>query len=195
MEETSLQAQEYLHLPIHVAAKTALEWQGSGHFLSATQKNRVYIFGAARTKLPSWFKKHDWQVKIYFTSTALFSNADNLGFIEKKQDTFSLRISSRERAILELLSLIPQEQSFDEAVLLFESLRTLRPFLVQQLLEQCRSIKVKRLFLYFAEMTHQPWFKDLQTAKINLGKGKRVIGEGGVFNNKYHLSTPKILEA
>ena len=184
--------QKHLHLPIHVAAKTALEFQGVAHFIPTVEGRSITLFATPRTKLPFWFKKHDWHVNLHFITANLFSGTKDVGLIEKSHENYSLCISSRERAILELLHLVPQSQSFEEAKLLFESLRTLRPEFVQILLQNCLSIKAKRLFLYFADSTNQPWLDDLDLSKINLGKGKRVIAGGGVFNNKYDISVPKI---
>lgn len=183
--------QKHLNLPIHAAAKTALELQGITHFVSSGPSKPVYLFGAPRAKLPTWFKQGDWKAKIHFTATLLFSGQDGLGLTEKNIGGYSIRVSSRERAVLELLHLVPHDQQFDEAKLLFEGLRTLRPELVQKLLENCRSIKAKRLFLHFADSTNQAWLKDLKLSQVDLGKGKRVIAEGGVFIPKYDISVPK----
>jgi hypothetical protein len=66
--------------------------------------------------------------------------------------------------------------------------------LVQSLLETCKSIKVKRLFLHLADATHQPWADEIKLARIDLGKGKRVIAGGGKFDSKYNISVPKSKE-
>lgn len=185
--------QRHLKLHVHVAAKTALELQGVVHFVPARSNGRsIYLFGAGRTKLPMWFKQYNWEVGVHFMATDLFSMPKNLGFIEKNMGTYSIRISSRERAALELLHLVLQEQDYEESKLLFEGLRTLRPDLVQKLLEHCRSIKAKRLFLHLADATNQPWVKELKFSRIYFGKGKRVIAGGGVFDSKYNISVPKI---
>lgn len=65
---------------------------------------------------------------------------------------------------------------------------------MQSLLERCKSIKTKRLFLFLAEATEQPWFSKIRVAKIDLGKGKRLIVKGGVFNSKYQITVPKKLD-
>jgi hypothetical protein len=184
--------QHQANLQIHVSAKTALELHGHTHFVSGGRKN-VFIFGASHTLLPTWFKKKDWGVNLRYATPKLFSDPHQ-GISEKNYDSFSIRISSRERAILELLYLVPAQQQYEESKLLFEGLRTLRPNLVQSLLEACKSIKVKRLFLHLAEATNQPWLDELMPAKIDLGKGKRVIAEGGRFDSKYQISVPKIHE-
>jgi hypothetical protein len=114
--------------------------------------------------------------------------------MERSSGAFSIQISTRERAALELLYLIPEKQQYEEAKALFEGLQGLRPKLVQSLLEDCTSIKAKRLFLHLAEETNQPWFSELKIERVTLGKGKRVIGEGGRFDSKYNISVPKIRE-
>ncbi len=186
-------------LQIHVAAKSALELHGITHFVPARKRN-LFLFAAPRTALPSWFKNRDWGVTIRYAAPALFIDGfrDSFpgpnapGITEKNFGTFSIRMSSPERGILELLYLVPTQQQYEEAKLLFEGLRALRPHLVQSLLEACKSIKVKRLFLHLADATGQPWLEDLKVDKIDLGKGKRVIAPGGHFDSKYNISVPKI---
>jgi hypothetical protein len=185
--------QTHASLPIHAAAKTALELHGITHFVAAGRRN-LFLFGAPRAALPSWFKKKDWGVTIRYATPELFSGPHDQGITEKTYGDFSIRVSSLERAILELLYLVPAQQQYEESKQLFEGLRALRPSLVQSLLENCKSIKVKRLFLHLAEATGQSWFEDLKIAKIDLGKGKRVIAEGGHFDSKYNISVPKIHE-
>ena len=75
--------------------------------------------------------------------------------------------------MMECLSLCPDDFSLAEAYDLMEGLSTLRPEQVQELLEECTSIKVKRLFLYFAERAGHSWFKYIEQTKINLGSGNR----------------------
>ena len=60
------------------------------------------------------------------------------------------------------------------------------------LLETCRSVKVKRLFLYLSERNELPWLKDLELDKVNLGSGKRVISKNGKYNAKYQISVQEI---
>jgi len=53
------------------------------------------------------------------------------------------------------------------------------------------SIKVKRMFLYFAEKVGHSWFADLDMSKIILGKGVRRIVPNGKYVSKYELMLPK----
>jgi hypothetical protein len=64
---------------------------------------------------------------------------------------------------------------------------------VQQLLEQCASVKVKRLFLYMAEKAGHAWVKHLDRSKVDLGSGKRSVAPGGVYVPKYEITVPKEL--
>ena len=91
---------------------------------------------------------------------------------------------------MEMLHLVPKEIGFEEAQLIMENLVTLRPDVVQGLLAACRSVKVKRLFLYMAERQEHPWLSKLDLSKISLGKGKRMIIPNGRFDAKYQITVP-----
>jgi len=86
---------------------------------------------------------------------------------------------------------VPTAISFNEASLIINNLTTLRVDILQKLLEECNSVKVKRLFLYLADMHELPVFKKLKVENVNLGSGKRVISENGRLDNKYLITVPK----
>lgn len=69
-------------------------------------------------------------------------------FTQYDAGAFTVTISSPERAVLELLYHVPTLVGFDEALQLVGSMGTLRHGVMQELLERCTNIKVKRLFLY-----------------------------------------------
>lgn len=75
-----------------------------------------------------------------------------------------------------------------------EGLNNLRPNYIQTLLEQCSSVKVKRLFLYMAEKANHNWFNYIKIEKIDLGSGKRALLNDGVYIPKYNITVPKELE-
>ena len=106
-----------------------------------------------------------------------------------------MRISSPERAAMEMLYHVPAKQGFDEAMLIIESLLTLRPALVQKLLEACNSVKVKRLFLYMSGAANLPFVAKLDLAKVNLGKGTRTVVKGGRLDPKYRITVSRSGEA
>ena len=91
----------------------------------------------------------------------------------------------------EVLELVNDTYSFTEASEIMEGMLTLRPEVVQELLEKCTSIKVKRLFMFFSKEHNLPVFKDINLKKINLGSGKRVIIKKGHLDAVYDITVPK----
>jgi hypothetical protein len=180
--------QSELSLPVHVGGKTALELQGYAHFVPANNLPVVHLYGRAGRPLPTWFRRHQWESRIRFHLVRLFPSKPDLGLTTKVYEQISTRLSTPERAAFELLDLVPKDQSFAEARQLMAGLTTLRPELVQELLEACRSVKTKRLFLFLAEEAGHAWAKELNTLKLDLGRGKRSIVKGGRLNSKYEIT-------
>lgn len=174
---------------VHLGGKSTLELHGYGHFMPMGKNQMIYLFGNTGTRLPTWFQKYNWGNPIKYITTN-FIPAD-IGLTDKEYNNHTIIISTVERAILEMLHLAPQNTSLEEVDLFMESLTTLRPSLLQLLLEKCNSIKVKRLFLFLAEKHNFPWLKKINMANINLGKGKRVIVRGGHLDQKYQITVPK----
>lgn len=184
--------QEQMEFPIHAGGKTALQIQGYAHFLPLGKGTTVSLFGLPDVKLPTWFKRYHWGVKVRYTTTNLFVGEANQGLTKKALGSYSVSASTPERAIMEVLYLVPKEESYEEARLLMEGLTTLRPRVVQTLLEHCASVKVKRLFMVLAESCQHTWVRKLDLSKVNFGKGKRMLVKGGRFDSKYNISVPGI---
>lgn len=110
-----------------------------------------------------------------------------------EQNHMLIDISTSERAIMECLYLAPQKTDLVECYHLIEGLVNLKPKLLNELLSNCSSVKVKRLFLYLAEKVNHQWFQFLNTDKIGIGKGNRMLEEKGVYIAKYLISIPKEL--
>jgi hypothetical protein len=176
---------------IHQGGRTALELQGNTHYLRLASSEAI-LFAPGQTKLPSWFIKSKWDKEFQLFKRSLFKN-DSVGLVDYQDTNIKVKISSLGRAMMECLSLCPDDFSLAEAYDLMEGLSTLRPKQVQELLEECTSIKVKRLFLYFAERAGHSWFKHIDQTKINLGSGNRSITNNGVLVSKYNLVLPKEL--
>ena len=181
----SLQTQ--LGVQVHVGALSALESEGYNHYLRLSA-SKVYLFSEPGVTLPKWYKDYPWGVDLEHVQTKLFPS--DLGVTDSLMDGFRLRASSPERAILELLHLAPQRFDLLEASQIVESLRTLRPSLLQKLLENCNSIKVTRLFLHLAERAKLPVFSHLDVTKFDLGTGARALVKDGAYVAKYHLVLP-----
>jgi hypothetical protein len=183
--------QSQLGLSIHPAAKTALMLQGKSHYLELSTK-KVQLFSSLSESLPSWFKKYHWGSKQELNSSSFLP--PDIGMTEFKHKEFTIKISSPTRAILECLYLAPKTQPLLEVYELMEGVNNLRPMTVQKLLENCTSVKVKRLFLYMAEKAGHEWLTYIKRDKIDLGKGKRQIVSDGIYIPKYQITVPKELE-
>lgn len=183
--------QRQADLNIHLGGKTALSLLGKSHYLELSTK-QIIIFGGSEEKLPAWFLKYDWGLKMNYFSTSFLP--PNVGLQTLEQGTISLLVSNPARALMECLYLTPKKQELVECYEIMEGLNNLRPKKVQELLEACTSVKVKRLFLYMAEKAGHDWFTYIDLEKINLGKGKRSLVKDGVYISKYQITIPKALE-
>lgn len=184
----ALQAQ--LKLNIHAGGKSALEIKGYAHY-PPPELQRLFLYGVRGEKLPAWFKRDALGIDIVFVRTNLFPSDFAEGFSELKDREFSVRISSPERAAMEMLHLVPKRIGFEEAFLIIENLVSLRPPIVERLLGHCNSIKVKRLLLYMADKHGHPWLSRVALSRVNLGKGKRYLVKDGKLDKKYNITVPK----
>lgn len=182
--------QKHLKLPVHAGAKTALQMQGYAHFLPLGKGGPISLFGTPGTRLPTWFRRYDWEVNLRYVTTKLFADDPDAGLTTKTQGGWAVTLSAPERAMMEVLHLVPGKETFEEASLLMQGLTTLRPRLVQSLLEQCQSVKVKRLFMFLAGRHSHAWARKLDLSKVDFGKGKRMVVKGGRFDAKYRITVP-----
>ena len=151
----------------------------------------MLLWKAPDVRLPTWFREYNWKANLEVRSVTLFaSEVDALS--QKEVDNIELIISSPERAILEYLYDVPKKEGFDEANYIMEGLSSLRPSVLQKLLEACNSVKVKRLFLYMAEHHNHAWFDRLKPSSIDLGSGKREIIKGEKLDKKYKIVVPDL---
>lgn len=181
--------QKYAGKRVHPGGRTALELAGLAHYLRLGPGRRVDLYGPSGLRLPRWLTQHDWGVELRYFGTSLFDAA--LGTASMEFGEFSLMGSTPERAMLEVLDGVPRVAGFAEAKELMEGLPTLRPRLVQQLLEACTSVKAKRLFLHLADATGMPWRPALDDSRIELGTGKRQVVAGGRLDARYGITVPK----
>jgi hypothetical protein len=191
-----------------VGGRTALELQGFTHFLSAAPQREVHLYGT--DKRPGWVAKLNLETQFVFhNAQRLFPNDVVLDPNREVKDAllrssytreswgkwdWPLVTSTPERAILELLDEVPERETFDQANMFFEGLHNLSPRKMQPLLQACRSVKVKRLFMWFAERHQLPWFKTLDRRGVDLGKGKRMLVKGGKLDPKFNITVPGSLD-
>lgn len=194
--------QQFAHCPFHVGGTTALNLQGYAHYLPLGKNNKasseiIHLWGQGKVpaKVPAWVKAVALAETLQFHSRQLFDESvQDVGFelIPAGVRNFQLQVSAPERAIMEVLYDVQgDEHSFTHALELFEGLTSLRPKRVNTLLQHCRSIKVKRLFLFMADQFSYPWITRIEKNQLQLGSGKRVIVKGGKLDKQYLITVPE----
>lgn len=139
---------------LHLAGKSALALQGVRHNLA--RRETLVLWGDARPyTLPTWFTT---RFPARYVGAQLFDWQQQAGLDAKTVHTppgvtEGLVVSVPERAVLELLHDVGTKQSVEEAMALFESLRSPRIVVMGQLLSCCTSVKTVRLFLAWARET------------------------------------------
>jgi len=186
--------------PVHVGGLSALNLQNLAHYLPLGGVSSIHLWNdAAPVRLPSWVTGIKLPEVLLFHREQLFDPAlqrEGFASVSTQVRDWKLVVSAPERAIMEVLSLVDETpDSFSHAAELFEGLPALRPALVQRLLAGCRSIKVKRLFLFLATRQGEPWNRKLDVARIELGSGKRMVTRGGCLDARFLITVPESLSA
>ncbi|CAB4754476.1 unannotated protein [freshwater metagenome] len=131
---------------LHVGGRTALAWQGVRRYLEAQE--RLTMWAPVRGDLPEWFTE---RFPGSLTSLSLFDDATKeAGIVTPPAVTDGVRVSSRERALLELLREVRTALQLQEARELLFATLGLRPAVLGELLTGCTSVKTVRLFLMWA---------------------------------------------
>ena len=215
-EQVVISLQLLLEYPSVVGGRTALELQGFGHYLSTEGPREIHLYGiskppawVSKLKLKSRFVVHNAgklfkgllsDLRVQNSAVPSDISAGSGGKSNLIRQTWGrwewpLAMSSPERAILELLDEVPQCETFHQADVLMEGLRNLSPRRLRALLVNCRSIKAKRLLLWFAERHNHAWLKNLDRNEIDLGHGKRSLVRGGKLDKKFEITVPENLHA
>ena len=185
--------QSILDQTIHVGGLTAIELQGFGHYLSGSKLKTIHLY--SNTKPPEWLSKINCGVAFKWHGTKRLWNDETEDNLKAHNLCIEVPIiiSNPERAMLELLMDVPKTISFEHANEIMQGMTSLSPKKLQSLLEECKNIKVKRLFLWLAEQQGYAWFKKIDVDNLELGSGKRVIAKDGKLDNKYLITVPKHL--
>lgn len=201
-QKTVVSLQKLMGRALAVGGRTALDLQGFSHYLSATGPSSIHLYGnepppgwLAKLPLKETFRFHRSQV--LFNALAAKSETLQAGTLRELPgpSDWPLIASTPERALLEMLDGLPRHESFHQVDMMVEGLRTLSPRRLQALLTDCRSVKVKRLFFWFADR-HQPaWLKQIDRTTISLGTGKRMLVKDGRLDSKYLITVPEDLGA
>lgn len=198
----SLQA---LKLPFYAGGETALAFRGYAHQLQLSKQPLIHIYGVGQ--FPPWVRTAITDAKVRHHGHQLFDEPAPYWTLENPPGNtwltgwevypwgpweLPLRISSPERAWLEVLHGVPKDAGFEEADELSTGLRTLRPALMDALLRRA-NVKVRRLAFWLGERHRHGWVTKTDPSLIDLGTGKRSLSPGGRLVKKYGITVPKHL--
>ena len=211
--------QSVLKRPIAVGGRTALELDGLAHYASSAGYREVHLYGDEPA--PGWLGKLPIETPFVFHNarklfrdesisqaleslksalasdqqSSLVTTHGSLTSIHFGDGDWPIVLSTRERAILELLDELPDKETFHQADVFMEGLANISPKRMSRLLRECRSVKVKRLFLWFSDRHRHTWVQRLDLTGVNLGRGKRMLCRGGKLDPKYLITVPEDLDA
>ena len=171
---------------------TALELAGYAHYVPMGRPV-VYVGYPKGEWLPDWLRKHDWGMDLLCVTSEYFNS--NIGITIMMQGPFEIMVSAPERAFLECLNHVPKQYNLIDLYYIMEQLTSLRPVVLQELLEHNKSVKIKRLFLYMADKAGHLWFNELDLKKVDIGRGKREIVPKGVYDKKFKIVIPEELKS
>lgn len=183
--------------PIYIGGLSALQQLGFSQYLTDTHIKTIHLY--SNHKPPSWLKKiqHEthfkWHGTQAFWAENIFSTKKFSREIDWHQGLPTLNISCPEKAFLEMLVDVPKNISFDHANEIMQGMTSLSPNKLNTLLTSCKSIKAKRLFLWFAKKQNYAWFKKLDLSHLELGAGNRVIAKSGKLDKQYLITVPEHL--
>jgi len=192
-EGVLLGLQRLVGVPCHVGGISALGRQGLSHFLPLGGEQRIHVMSFR--KPPAWVKAIELEQELIFDTRRLFlESAREVGLTpwSTRIRDWTLPMAGKERAIMELLNDVEGgTYGFEHAAQIFEGLTMLRPGVVNDLLAVCRSIKVKRVFLFLATHFNYPWVKKLEMADLALGSGNRQVVKGGRLDKQFLITVPE----
>lgn len=208
--------QTLLEWPGVVGGRTALGLEGYGHYLSPEGPQEVHLYGDRPP--PGWLQKLPLKASFKFHRDSRLFPPEKRGkgldavVVDIASGTttpvskglrdgpakspwsptgWPLTCSAPERATLEMLDQLPDGETFHQVDMVFQSLTNLNPKTCQRLLEACKSVKVKRLFLWFAQRHGLRWALQLERSRIDLGAGNRVIAKNGRLNKEFLITVPE----
>lgn len=216
-QQVVISLQTILGRPLTVGGRTALELQGYAHYLP-TGTREVHLYGPNHP--PHWLNKLgldtrfvDHNDKKLFRNEPIHRSLGHLNWNIKEasgtktdpihgslvtqpwgQWDWPLTLSAPERAVFEMLDELPASESFEQVDKLMEGLANLSPRRLDKLLADCKNVKVKRLFFFFADRHQHAWLKRLNKKAVDFGEGKRMLVRGGRLDPVYRITVPEALD-
>jgi hypothetical protein len=154
---------------LHVGGKTALDWWGVRQYV--VQESVLQLYGWSVGRLPEWFSSRfpsEYRRKRLFREEP----ATLLHVAPLEGRNGAPRVSSPERALLEMLSEVGVRQPLQEARELVEGSYSLRADVLGDLLLHCSSVKTVRLCLQLAREVSIPWVAKLDARSLPTGSAR-----------------------
>ena len=154
---------------LHVSGKSALDWHGIRHYVSA--RPILQLCGWRSRRLPGWFTD---RFPSEYRRIRIFEEEPEalLQVRPYRNDDNAPLVSAPERAVLEMLSEVGTRQPLQEARELIDSAYTLRVDVLQDLLKRCTSIKTVRLCLNLGRELSLPWATRLDPTQLPTGSSR-----------------------
>jgi hypothetical protein len=150
----------------------SLDWYGVRHYVS--QQPVLHLFGWTAARLPDWFTERfpaEYHRKRLFEEPA--SDPLHAGPFENRSG--APRVSTPERALLEVFSEVGVRQPLQEARELAESAYSLRADVLRDLLQRCTSVKTVRLCLQLGRELSLPWAAKLDPTQLPTGSARAWV--------------------
>ncbi|MCD6246287.1 type IV toxin-antitoxin system AbiEi family antitoxin domain-containing protein [candidate division WOR-3 bacterium] len=189
----ALQTQKNMN--IHIGGISALILKGiSEQVYNINELRNLHILSTKRIFVPQWVKKFakEHNLKLNFMQNNIFKSEIGLTYFHYNK--MEIMISSTERAVMEMLSMIRTRSDYFDALKYFELTGELRGEKLLGLLKNCNSVKCKRLFLYLSEKYEKDYIKKIDRNVIDLGRGtRRIINDKGksVYIRDYDIEIPR----
>ena len=178
---------------VHMGGLSALDL----FTLASCRQHSVHIYG----DVPTWLDRVPTD-RPFTVHRRRHFNGDETGILETTEQDRSwsrlmaiwlwrMKVSSRERALLEVLVNLCSEADFDNVDAIFRRVSLLRPHLMMEVLAACQSMTVRRLFFVFADRHPHDYLKLMDRDAIDLGSGSRVPVEGGKAHPEYNIYVPE----
>ena len=147
---------------LHVGARTALAWQGVRQYLEAREQLTMWATARGDVRahrrcagrgagcLPGAGAREFLLLGFLPSDAILDDDVSATGIVTPPAVTDGLRVSCRERALLELLRAVRTGLQLQEARELFFATLGLRVAMTGELLTGCTSVKTVRLFMMWA---------------------------------------------
>jgi hypothetical protein len=175
---------------VHVGGRSALELQGLAHYLPVGSARQIDLYGT--TRVPAWVVDFPSPFRFNTYPRCLFNGLPEAAVQLRDFGAWDWPIpySTPELALVESLAGVRNHADFSVTDKFFEAAVNLRPDLLKALLRVCTQVKIKRLFLWFSDRHGHDWRQVLETDDINLGRGKRMLIKGGVYDKTYQITVP-----